>query len=146
VETHTKEWWIEKMELLGFKYSEKYTNLLRKQASGERDAGKTNPNNQTLIGPNGETYNAQHVWNRMQVYINPVVAALPQHAHLFANHGCFLSFGEGGLKNRECGTKEEESKLPKSYYPFELTEKQDKAWVDMMKKHIAKLKAEQAQA
>lgn len=133
------------MELLGFKYSEKYTQMLHKVAGRERDAGKNNPNNQTLIGPNGAPYNAQHIWNRMQVYINPVVAALPQHAHLFANHGCFKAMGEKGLENRECGTgkQKEESKLPKSYYPLELTEAQDKAWLDMMKKHIAKLTAEQ---
>lgn len=63
----------------------------------------------------------------LQVFINPAVSALPEHAHLFAEHGCFVARGE---PKRQCGslTGEMESKLPDSFLPIQLTPQMDTAW------------------
>jgi hypothetical protein len=73
------------------------------------------------------------------------VAALPEHAHLFAEHGCYdhiNSLPGQPIKHRECGkpigrnTGESESRMPKSFYPIDLTDTMDKAWENMVKKNI----------
>ena len=60
------------------------------------------------------------------------MAALPEHAHLFAEHGCY-----GGEENvhKEC-TGDNESRMPKSFYSIELTDAMDKAWEDLVRKNI----------
>jgi len=95
---------------------------------------------------NGEKYNAQHVWTSMKVFINPVVAALPQHAHLFNEFGCFDTRTKG---IRECGVDNSvdnnpgverqaslETPLEKPYYPYTLTTEQDEAWYKIVKANI----------
>ena len=77
----------------------------------------------------------------MQVFINPVVAALPEHAHLFSDHGCYDSRTSkpGVIVNRECGTGkagELETPLPKEFYPLEINEQMDKDWEELIKKNI----------
>jgi hypothetical protein len=70
----------------------------------------------------------------MKVFINPIVAALPEHAHLFPEHGCHT-----GKTNRICGTGrggEIETPLPKEYWPLELTPEMDHAWETLVKNHI----------
>jgi hypothetical protein len=70
------------------------------------------------------------------------VAALPEHAHLFAEHGCFDRRDENGKTvNRECGTSKsqpEETRMPDSFYPIKITSAMDKAWEDLVKKNIKK--------
>lgn len=132
VEVHEDDWWIRKYESYGFQYDEILTQEIRQVAKNDRGA----------FPPNGENLNAQHVWMSMKVFINPAVAALPQHAHLFGAPGCFTNYGE---PNRECGkpktrrqkkTAEIETPLDPSYYPLKLTEEQDQAWYDIVKANI----------
>ena len=74
-----------------------------------------------------------------EVFINPAVSALPEHAHLMADHGCVDPYTEvkgREIVNWECGTDENESPLPKSFYPINMTDAMDKAWEDLVKKNI----------
>jgi cyclopropane fatty-acyl-phospholipid synthase-like methyltransferase len=86
VEVHDDEWWIRKYESYGLKYDDKLTQEVRALAVEEQNWPATD---KRTVAPNGEKYNAQHLWKALKVFINPVVAALPQHAHLFPEHGCF---------------------------------------------------------
>jgi hypothetical protein len=77
------------------------------------------------------------------VFINPVVASLPEHAHLFSEHGCFKDFKNKTIYHRECATSEGvESKLPDSFYPLELTPDQDEAWLKQVKLSITAARRE----
>ena len=127
VEVHKDDWWIRKYEAYGFKYDSKLTKELRGIARQEKKS------NQTQFPPNDEEYNAQHVWTSMKVFINPAVAALPQHAHLFGEFGCFG--GKIGV-SRECKNAEKETLLDPSFYPLNLTIAQDEAWYDIVKANI----------
>jgi len=126
VEVHDDDWWINKFRMYGFIYSEGWTNATRTVALSEKFQS---------TAPNGELYNAQHVWLNIQVFINPAVAALPQHAHLLAEPGCYHSRKDKKILNRACdGSKE--SKPPPEFDPLVLTPQQDKDWTDLVKKNI----------
>lgn len=132
VEVHSDDWWIRKYEAYGFKYDAKLTEEVRNVARDEANPRNTNG----TVAPNGESYNAQHVWLTMKVFVNPVVAALPQHAHLFPEHGCF---GSRDGPPRVCGEGPDgalESVLPKEYWPLQPTAEQDREWADLIRAHI----------
>ena len=136
VEVHSDDWWIRKYESYGFKYDAELTNTVR-------DVAKQEGNWKNATAPNGEYYNAQHVWLTMKVFVNPVVAALPQHAHLFPEHGCFG--GKNADTHRICGQGkggELESVLPASYWPLQPTRDQDEQWADLVRQHIDVSKVE----
>jgi hypothetical protein len=69
-----------------------------------------------------------------------MVASLPEHHHLFAEDGCFLSFNKDPMlgrrvtKTRPCGTSKKEndraveSVLPDKFLPIQMDESMDKAW------------------
>jgi hypothetical protein len=140
VEVHDDEWWINKYELYGLRYSAKLTARVREWAKQESS-------NATAIAPDGNRYNAQHIWLTMKVFTNPVVASLPQHAHLFPELGCYGGRENGKIIHRECGTGKEgalETPLDKSLYPLELTSEMDKEWDDLIRKNLKIIKAEQA--
>lgn len=86
--------------------------------------------------------NAQHVWLSLQVFINPAVASLPQHAHLLAEPGCFLERAKDGSPvNRECGTGNDEQSniettLPDAFKPLEITEKMDHDWFEHIRAKV----------
>lgn len=82
VEVHQDDWWILKYQSYGFIYSQQLTDKVRSWASEEKEA------KEAANAPNGEPYNAQHIWLSMKVFINPAVASLPEHAHLFFEPGC----------------------------------------------------------
>jgi len=126
VEVHSDDWWIRKYEAYGFKYDDKLTHELKIIGAKEKA-------NHTLFPPNDEEYNAQHVWTSMKVSINPTVAALPQHAHLFGEFGCYG--GKIGVSS-ECKNAEKETLLDPSFYPLNLTIAQDEAWYDIVKANI----------
>jgi hypothetical protein len=111
--------------MYGFVYSEEWTMAVRKIAHDE-----------TGVSPNGKILNAQHVWTTIQVFINPAVAALPQHTHLLAGPGCYQEVTKDmQIVNKECdGVKE--STLPPEFFPLVLTEQQDRDWEDLVKKNI----------
>jgi len=135
VEVHDESWWIRKYESYGFKYDPKLTLEVRATAQQERS-------DKSVFPPNGKIVNAQHLRITSMVFVNPAVAALPQHAHLFGEHGCFQ---DRGLPNRECGkpvsdnqkvTAQRETPLDPAFYPLVLTPEQDQAWYDIVKAHI----------
>jgi hypothetical protein len=106
-----------------------------------RGIARQEPKNNQTFPPNNEEFNAQHIRTTMKVFINPAVAALPQHAHLFGEFGCYTGKGV----SRECGkaeihrqkkTAEKETPLHPSFYPLNLTIAQDEAWYDIVKANI----------
>ena len=133
VEVHPDEWWIEKYRSFGFIFSESLTERVRAKAMEDRQY----PFPLGEVPGQGSKFNPQHVYTSMKVFLNPAVASLPEHQHLFAEHGCYESRKEGGIiVNRACSEGRKESVLPPEYMPLELTEDQDKAWVDILKANI----------
>ena len=47
-----------------------------------------------------EKFHAQHLTTRLMVFINPRVASLPKHHHLFGGNGCFKEIND----NRDGGS------------------------------------------
>lgn len=137
VEVHGDSWWIRKFESYGFRYDESLTNQVKSWARDERT-------NSTLKPPNGGGgYSASHVITSMKVFVNPMVAALPQHAHLFPHDGCFQSYNPKGRKypaiTRPCGVGRHggmETPLPASFEPLEATPEQYKRWFKTIQQGI----------
>jgi len=132
VEVHDEQFWVTKFTMFGFVYSEDLTKKVRAIAQAEQFSG---------LAPNGIKHNAQHVWVGMKVFINPAVAALPQHAHLLAEPGCFLKRENGRRFNRECGegnqaTAAMETKLPAEFLALPLTADQDNKWFEHVKARV----------
>lgn len=73
VEVHDDWWWKARMTAHGFVFSQDLTTL--SQAIGRVS--------------NLDNISATHIWKTMQVYINPRVASLPEHDHLFGSAGCY---------------------------------------------------------
>lgn len=85
VEVHEDWWWIGRFTALGFVYSKELTTFSRKQAE----------NQATTIEE------AQHIRHRLLVFVNPKVASLKRHHHIFGGNGCFKSIvdnRDGGLR------------------------------------------------
>jgi hypothetical protein len=139
VEVHNDEFWIEKMAMFGFIHSPGLTKKVREIAKGEKF---------TSIAPNGIKLNAQHVWLTMQVFINPSVAALPQHAHLMAEPGCFVPSSGGEIVHRECGTGNQpcaklESVLPENFRALSLDPMHEKQWFEYVKPKVKQRNADE---
>eukprot|EP00545_Synedropsis_sp_CCMP1620_P009495 CAMPEP_0119006214 /NCGR_PEP_ID=MMETSP1176-20130426/2171_1 /TAXON_ID=265551 /ORGANISM="Synedropsis recta cf, Strain CCMP1620" /LENGTH=379 /DNA_ID=CAMNT_0006958107 /DNA_START=63 /DNA_END=1199 /DNA_ORIENTATION=+ len=133
VEVHTEDWWILKFEMYGFKYSEKLTLKLRDTAKADKGIASK------IKGAKDGKFNSQHVWLHMMVFINPAVAALPQHAHLLAEEGCFKTHatvgGQRMMVHRPCGTGKNsahETVLPEEFKPIRIDEPDKKRveWED----------------
>jgi hypothetical protein len=132
VEVHEDAYWIEKMTMFGFLYSPMLTETLRKTAISEQATG---------FAPNGLYLNAQHLCLSMQVFVNPTVASLPQHAHLMAELGCYLNTEKGVTYKRECDSGDDpaaklESILPDEFRPLKLDPSQDEKWFMHVKANI----------
>lgn len=129
VEVHDDDWWIQKYESYGFRYSQKMSDQIKNWA--QLDAHKS---------LDGNRFRAQHIRLSMKVFVNPAVASLPEHAHLFPEQGCHVKReaegpNKGQLVHRECGVGKSahlESKLPESFKPLALTEKMDQDWMKML--------------
>jgi hypothetical protein len=90
VEVHDTWWWKTRMMAHGFVYDDELTDIIRTTAS---------------IGRKNES---QHIAHRMLVFINPVVASLPQHSHVIGGYGCHINANgnwDGGV---QCPDKEDE--------------------------------------
>lgn len=67
-----------------------------------------------------------------------MVASLPEHAHLFAEHGCFGGKNEiGGKIHVDCHDKktargENLTPLPDDFKPLQLDETMDEAWLKLL--------------
>ena len=84
VEMRESWWWISRFEAAGFVYSPILTNRTRMYAQQNGDHGK-----------------AEWIKTTMTVFLNPKVASLTQHDHLFSGHGCVW----GSETNVPCNTK-----------------------------------------
>jgi hypothetical protein len=132
VEVHDDEWWIRKFTSYGFVYDDKLTQTVRGWASNERKG------NYTL--PTGEKPYPQHVFMSVKVFINPSVAALPEHAHLYPHHGCFVGRNEGKLITRECGKgpgSDGETPLAPDFYPLPVLPEMHERWKQIIKAGIS---------
>lgn len=134
MEVHKDEWWINKFELYGFKYMPDITKQIRDTAMKEANTGP-----ETV---NGKKPNPQNLYN-MLVFFNPAVGALPQHAHLFSEPGCFESRIDGVLKTKDCGTgvgADKETPLPPEYKGLPLLEDNQVRWEQHVRQHVAATK------
>jgi len=131
VEVHDSDWWILRMESMGFVYSAYLTKKMRKVAL--KDWKRNDFLRAMQNDKKKSTYGVgQHLIKTLQVFLNPLVASLPQHAHLLTEHGCFAS-GEAGIECGKKGTKAQNlTPLPDTYKPPVLTEDMDKAWMDLI--------------
>lgn len=101
VEVHQDWWWKGRFQSAGFIYSEDLTAIIRLQAKKRFEKGQVT-----------EDYAGQHIFYNMLVFINPKVASLPQHKHLFGGHGCFS--GVYGNRNGGVGCAAPDN-LPKEF-------------------------------
>lgn len=136
VEVHNDDWWRMRWEAAGFVYSEHLTSTVRATAMKDQNRKDLtldmNKENLYFVG--------QHIYLNAQVFINPMVASLPEHAHLFAEHGCF-----GGRDPKDKQTQihvdctgenakgEVLTPLPESFKPLVLNADMDTEWFDLIK-------------
>jgi hypothetical protein len=121
------------MEFYGFHYMEDLTKEIRTLVFNETRATDKG------VAPNGKPIGAPHIWGNMMVFANPLVTALPDHAHLLYEPGCFLSRHDGSLKQRDCGVGPNgalETPLPDAFKPLVLTKEQDDQWFEWVKARV----------
>jgi len=128
VEVHHAPWWIRKFESYGFHYDEELTQQVKNWAKdGKHD----------YHAPNGKPYDGFYIRATMKVFINPAVAALPEHAHLFPEFGCFGGRNENGqIIHRECDKNKLETPLDKSMYLLNITQQMDDEWDAWIAKNV----------
>jgi len=128
VEVHTDEYWRAKYESNGFVFSGDLTSRVKDIAVKERE------NNTEAF--NGKRLGATHVARSIQVFINPLVASLPEHSHLFAEPGCFTDYGK---PKHDCGTGRNEehiSKLPEKFKALRVTSDMELQWKTLISKSL----------
>eukprot|EP01062_Namystynia_karyoxenos_P061149 TRINITY_DN5320_c2_g3_i1.p1 TRINITY_DN5320_c2_g3~~TRINITY_DN5320_c2_g3_i1.p1 ORF type:complete len:429 (+),score=81.35 TRINITY_DN5320_c2_g3_i1:69-1355(+) len=116
VEAHKSWWWRARFEARGFVYSPELTEMARTIVR------KTNTRPVAA---------AAHLQFRLMVFINPRVASLPEHAHLFGGPGCCCMAGNSSTY--VCGASGHDPSmndhdwLPEQYLPVwaEPTEHDD---------------------
>jgi hypothetical protein len=134
VEVHEDDWWIRKFTSFGFVYDDFLTQQVRQWARDDRTS------NYTL--PTGGKPDPQHISRSMKVFINPAVASLPAHAHLFPDHGCLgKKIGErrADYERRKCGTGPagaKETPLPDNFYPLPVLPEMHERWIQAIKPGI----------
>lgn len=126
VEVHRNEWWVARMEMMGFVYSHDLTEEMHRQA--DQDTQRKDLVEEMKTKGKANYHVGQHLSYTLQVFINPMVASLPQHAHLLAEHGCV---GPGRAK-KECG-EGGTTALPPHFKALHLTEEMDKNWLELIK-------------
>lgn len=137
MEIHPDSWWIRKFELYGFKFDHELTKQAKAWAGLDF-------RNKTVRAPNGKEFGPKHLANSLKVFVNPVVAALPQHQHLIPDHGCFLRYNmSAGFPSvtRPCGSpgvrgSELETPLPDSMLPLPVLPEMHKRWNDYIQSRL----------
>jgi SAM-dependent methyltransferase len=87
VEVHEKWWWRSRMIAAGFIFSNDLTKIVRAHAEVDQRSKKA----------------AEHIVHGMDVFINPRVAGLPQHRHLFGGKGCYDDGPRASVDNQHGG-------------------------------------------
>jgi len=127
VEVHQKEWWLQKYESYGFKYDDKLTEEAKNIARQGKKLYKA---------PNGRYLDGFYMRVTLMVFVNPAVASLPQHAHLFPEHGCYDQPSKHERIRRPCSLDRQETPLPDSFLPLKLTESMDEEWLELVRKNV----------
>jgi hypothetical protein len=121
------------MEFYGFRYLEDLTMEVRTLVWNETHSPVKG------VAPNGKPIGAPHIHANMQIFLNPLVTALPEHAHLVYEPGCFVSRAQGVLYQRDCDVGpegEKETPLPDEFKPLILTKEQDDRWFEWVKARV----------
>jgi len=107
VEVHGRTWWIARFLSMGFVYSPELTALLRAQVVADVDNSDETAQTGMLL------------LHGLLVFVNPAVASLPRHRHLFGGRGCFNFVNENEDGGRAClglgGIAADGEELPESY-------------------------------
>jgi len=129
VEVHEQEWWQRRLEMEGFVFSPSMTQKIKSVAQDASNdltpVGKLSEAERgfscgTPKGSQSCFYKAQHLWTHLLVFINPAVAQLPKHDHLFHEIGCYNDQGK-----TDC---EGDDKLPDKYLPIAKAAENNDAW------------------
>eukprot|EP00584_Thalassiosira_punctigera_P007847 CAMPEP_0172533554 /NCGR_PEP_ID=MMETSP1067-20121228/6217_1 /TAXON_ID=265564 ORGANISM="Thalassiosira punctigera, Strain Tpunct2005C2" /NCGR_SAMPLE_ID=MMETSP1067 /ASSEMBLY_ACC=CAM_ASM_000444 /LENGTH=395 /DNA_ID=CAMNT_0013318207 /DNA_START=14 /DNA_END=1201 /DNA_ORIENTATION=+ len=135
VEVHDDDWWRIRWEAAGFVYSDYLTKSVRAQALQDQDRKDL-----TLDMKEDYLYFVgQHIYLNAQVFINPMVASLPAHAHLFAENGCFGGKSPETKQRIHVACTDVHAKgeiltpLPDSFKPLVLNDDMDKQWFELIK-------------
>mmetsp|Transcript_24443 Transcript_24443/g.27287 ORF Transcript_24443/g.27287 Transcript_24443/m.27287 type:complete len:364 (+) Transcript_24443:124-1215(+) len=123
VEVHKNDWWIRKYESYGLKYDEALSNEAKAIARATKE---------TFKGPHDMNLDGFYVRVTLMVFVNPVVAALPEHAHLFPQLGCFTK--DKGA--RKCRKESGESVPDERMNPLNLTDLMDQKWVEWIEPQV----------
>jgi hypothetical protein len=88
VEVHGHEWWKGRFLASGFVHFPDLTKVIRKIPLDEKDFLKEAMNASSIFDPRVGGV-GQYIFISMEVYVNPAIASLPEHEHLFAGDGCY---------------------------------------------------------
>lgn len=124
LQIHDDEWWIRKYRSYGFIYDEELTKQTKLWARSE-----------SRRTPGGDRYRASHVIQSVKVFINPAVAALPQHSHLLFEHGCLDKWQPGNILTKPCTSEQGLSPLPEGFAPLKLDVSGTDKWEDFLLNH-----------
>lgn len=128
VEVHKRDWWIRKYESYGFRYDAELTEEIRDLAKATK---------KDYQAPNGQYFDGFYIRSKLMVFVNPMVAALPQHAHLFPEPGCVDKRPPPEIVfNRPCRADKGETEVPDFILPITLTKEMDDTWLDIIKKNV----------
>lgn len=128
VEVHNEAWWIRKYESYGLKFDRELTDKAKEIARA---------NKKTFTGPHKIYMDGFYVRTAMMVFINPVVASLPEHSHLFPELGCFAGKGDKGeMVHRDCSAQKGETVPNPRMNPLNLTEAMHQKWVDWLEPKV----------
>lgn len=136
-EVHDDVWWRSRFEMYGFVFSKDLTERVKRKAAEERNAKIPFP----VPVKDGEerTYTATHVNNQILVFINPLVASMPQHAHVLSEPGCY---DDAPGSHVHCGEEKNprsravSSKLPDEFRFIPYKEERHKQWEEYMKASV----------
>jgi SAM-dependent methyltransferase len=142
VEIHNDEWWIRKFTSFGFVYDDKLTQAVKGWAIQDKKGD--------YVLPTGKKPQPQHISLSMKVFVNPAVASLPAHAHLFGEDGCLGEAlpkeeqtwtGTRRYEPRRCGTGPYgmmETPLKESMLPLVINMTMHERWVEAIRAGLPK--------
>lgn len=128
-EVHRDDWWINKYTAMsGLIYSPALTEKIREKA--REDAGPL----PVAVNNDKTNYLPAHIRRTTLAFINPAVAGLDKHEHLFAEPGCFTDYGK---PNFPCGektlpngrpNKDIVTSVPDRFLPLKVQKENEKQW------------------